>query len=803
VQLKFLICLLISLPISAFGQVQWQCLGPFNTKDKLANQNYGHISAISAHPTNDSTDIYIGASGVWHTSDGGEHWQNITDSYELPVLGVRDIFVDYSKQPRFIAVCNGGEHPTQDRYSCGVIYSNDGGETWQASQIENSHDLQNNRAYSIVQGAKSNIFYAAINGKIYISTNSAKSFELLTLSNNDKAMLYQAGDHQAIKCMWYNQPRDMLFYSTKTNVHNGKRYAPALYCIKDISTNRPAAIDISAIVAKTKKPKDLFTLCMSAASDAEPNMLFVTRTYEAPSTPERFVVNLNTLQVEEEFAINTNGYVYDGEHYGVVHINKFKSEIQYFGGLVLGRSTDAGNSYESCYSYSFGSNNTPHADIRTYIATKHSKDGNSDHILLGTDGGLSFSSNSGKTFRNLNGSFLPITDFYGCSVSPFSGVISAGSQDNSIMSYLPDKNEWIVDIRGDGYDVAYSKTKPNFALGQYNYLASMSTSNDIAPFVGGVAGDETGEGIRYRTLSSSNSTGNIYFMRRKMQVLTPGINRWTALPSSPSLPNYAATIAVGGDADEYIYVANLWQGAGTVWRSTDHGNTWQDITANRCNTCAKACGVGDNKIFKLELGATPRDVYASFGYFDDYFDLSKGVNRIWQSSDAGDTWTDMSNGLPAYPIWDLKYHAPSNTLFCSNALGVYARNLNALIPIWQPYGQGMAKSIIGELEIDVVGNRLIACTYGRGIWAAPLPASDVQNVRRGTITFRSDDSLACAYLGQAIVLGKKAMMVVEQPLYIPPHCYIKVRNRNQLQLNGRGKIIATGRSESEWLKIGK
>jgi hypothetical protein len=108
--------------------------------------------------------------------------------------------------------------------------------------------------------------------------------------------------------------------------------------------------------------------------------------------------------------------------------------------------------------------------------------GESDYIYLGTDGGLSFSNNGGKSFVNLNGESLPITQFYGMGVSPFTGSISAGSQDNSIMSYLPKEKKWIVAIRGDGYDVEYDKLRPNIAYGQYNSRAMMMTKNDVAPF---------------------------------------------------------------------------------------------------------------------------------------------------------------------------------------------------------------------------------------------------------------------------------------------------------------------------------
>jgi hypothetical protein len=119
----------------------WTCLGPRQNDTALyKNQNFGAISCISAHPQADSIDIYIGTptGGIWHTIDGGVHWQCLSDNFDKPVNGITSLIVDYNAMPRKIFASTGFASVHVESICAGIIFSTDDGASWQQSKFEDS-----------------------------------------------------------------------------------------------------------------------------------------------------------------------------------------------------------------------------------------------------------------------------------------------------------------------------------------------------------------------------------------------------------------------------------------------------------------------------------------------------------------------------------------------------------------------------------------------------------------------------------------------------------------------------------------
>jgi hypothetical protein len=514
-------------------------------------------------------------------------------------------------------------------------------------------------------------------------------------------------------------------------------------------------------------------------------------------TPQFYKINSATYKVLNTWMPKVPGESYSYDHFPCVFMHDEQVASQYLCGYTCSKSSDTGKSFIANYTYSFGDNNTPHTDVRSMLISKPSADGLADHILLGTDGGLSFSNNSGKTFRNLNGASLPLTQFYGISVSPFSGNISGGSQDNSIMTYDAKQNKWIIAIRGDGYDVSYSKTKPGIGIGEYNYCVPSYTTNDVAPFTSFMS-SENERTSQYRNLVSTKN-GKTYFAREQVFVNKDGTMNWKATKGRADLPDLITSLAVGGDDDEFMYVASRWQDEQkSVWRSIDGGATWQNISRTK-NADSTMPVLGWHKIMSLECSPNGRQVFASFGYFNDNEDVNNGRKRVWMSKNSGDDWVDISDGLPALPAWDLLYHEASNHLFCCNAYGVYSLDLSSFVLKWQKFGEGLPMNFGCEMDIDVLNNRIVLGTFGHGIWAADLPSDflNTQVLRRGKIIFENVDSTACATLQKPIILKRKAQLIIRQPLYVGKDVFIKAKKKSQVIFEGRGKIIAIGKKEED------
>src|SRR5689334_20894290 len=105
-----------------FKALQWREVGPFRG---------GRVDAVVGDPTRPMV-FYFGAvnGGVWKTSNGGNTWRNITDG-KSDISSVGAIAVAAS-DPNVIYVGTGESQLREDlTYGTGVYRSTDGGEHWQ------------------------------------------------------------------------------------------------------------------------------------------------------------------------------------------------------------------------------------------------------------------------------------------------------------------------------------------------------------------------------------------------------------------------------------------------------------------------------------------------------------------------------------------------------------------------------------------------------------------------------------------------------------------------------------------------
>lgn len=113
----------------ALSPGDWSYFGPGNIG--------GRIRSILIHPTNPST-IWLGSvgGGIWKSTDGGASWRAIDDF--LPALGIGCMALDPTNPSRLLAGTGEGFFETVEGSSntaalrgAGIYSSVDGGETWQ------------------------------------------------------------------------------------------------------------------------------------------------------------------------------------------------------------------------------------------------------------------------------------------------------------------------------------------------------------------------------------------------------------------------------------------------------------------------------------------------------------------------------------------------------------------------------------------------------------------------------------------------------------------------------------------------
>ena len=188
-------------------------------------------------------------------------------------------------------------------------------------------------------------------------------------------------------------------------------------------------------------------------------------------------------------------------------------------------------------------------------------------------------------------------------------------------------------------------------------------------------------------------------------------------------------VTVGGTQ----YIAAAWCGpcnpsfpdglgfrAGVVMLNNS-GGTWH-VTAQQCSgaTSCPAGGLPNRYISGVKVDtANPNHAYVTLSGYSRKWMIGPddpGVGHVFQTSNGGSTWSDVSGNLPDLPMDDVVYRG--GTLVVGSDVGVFVSSDNGAT--WSRLGTNLPNVVIGQLTVDPNGV-LVAATHGRGIWTMPSP----------------------------------------------------------------------------------
>jgi hypothetical protein len=96
-----------------------------------------------------------------------------------------------------------------------------------------------------------------------------------------------------------------------------------------------------------------------------------------------------------------------------------------------------------------------------------------------------------------------------------------------------------------------------------------------------------------------------------------------------------------------------------------------------------------------------------------------GVGHVFQSTDNGATWTDISANFPDVPANSIQALS-DGSLVVGTDLGVVYRQPGTTT--WTRLGTNLPLTVDMDVELGPDGN-IYAATHGRGIWSIPKPAT--------------------------------------------------------------------------------
>lgn len=375
--------------------------------------------------------------------------------------------------------------------------------------------------------------------------------------------------------------------------------------------------------------------------------------------------------------------------------------------------------------------------------------------------GLSTGSCSGTNqFDDLNQNLGSMTQFVSFSQHPTDpNTLLGGAQDNGspATSQATTNSSWGNVLGGDGgYNAIDPGATSNFyasnpdvppgGLGVQLCPSGVNCNDSGFSFVvtsNTVGGDDGAFYFPY-ILDPQSSTAMLVGTCRVWRgprtggaftVLSLNFDTLSSATCSGSEVNQVSAVAAGGPTDangsSVIYATTSALGpldgplsspaGGRVWVTTNASAgipAFADVTDN-----GPQGNINPNQFPLSSVAVDSSDPTGNTAYFT-VMGFTGGPGHVWQTRNAGASWSDFTGNLPDSPVNAVVVYAAMSQVFVATDVGVFASSISA--PSWTELGPVSSTDAPGFLPNVAVtalgvfnsgGQQLLrASTYGRGIW---------------------------------------------------------------------------------------
>ncbi len=692
---------------SLFQDLHWRSVGPFRG---------GRVLAVAGAP-NDARRFYFGAvnGGVWQTDDAGRTWVPIFDQVDVGSIGAIAIA---PSSPKTIYVGSGEADMRSDiAQGIGMFRSKDGGATWQAIGLNDTQQI----GKILVDPRNANVLLVAALGHPYGPNEQRGVFRSIDGGKTWVKTLYKDANTGAID-LAYQPGNPSVVYAAmwQTRRPPWNTYPPSngpgsgLY--KSIDGGRtwhhlsghglPAAPARMGLATSPAKPKRVYALVDSD----DPGQGGLYRSDNA---------GIAWRKVTGDKRIWKRGW-----YFGGITANPKDGDQLWVQNTIMLRSDDGGAHFIPVKGDPTGD------DFHTlWIDPK-----NPDRRILGVDQGTLVTINGGRTwsswFNQPTGQFYHVsTDnsfpyrIYGSQQD--SGAASVASRSDNKADGLTMGDFHEVAPGGESDEIAPDPDDPDIVYGgRVQRLDRRSGQvRDVDPtfaFPGEYRGTWT------LPLTFGQRDHALYFGNQRLFRTTNGGQTWTSI--SPDLtrpdpgvppnldPPTVKDAGVKGPRRGVIYDIGtspvrdglIWVGTddGLIWRTNDAGAHWANVTPPLLGPWSKV-GIIEPSHFE------PNVAYAAI----DRHRLDDQRPYIIRTRDGGQTWTPITNGLPAdggpNSVNVVREDAVRpGLLFAGTERSLYVSFDDG--ENWQPLNRGLPASSVRDIKVH--GNDLVIATHGRGFY---------------------------------------------------------------------------------------
>jgi hypothetical protein len=399
--------------------------------------------------------------------------------------------------------------------------------------------------------------------------------------------------------------------------------------------------------------------------------------------------------------MSTGGDACDGQcwYNMVLRVHRTDPNVVYRGTVHVFKSLDGGATWTDL-SNSWGSSQKVHQDTHEFLMDP----GDPETFYVGCDGGVWKSTDGGSTFVNRNGN-LSTVQFYAVGVDANdTETICGGAQDNSSLARATSDVWDLQQVTGDGFVCHINPVDPNYAYitsypGSYPaiYRSTTGVFGSFSVVTGSGRGITAGDRINWVTpyVLDPLDPSILYLGTHRVYKSVDHGSTWVQVGPADLTGGSGSLLSLEINRN---FPSNLYSGSasGRVWRSSDSGTTWTDITA----------GLPSRSI--NDIASDPTEPGRSFAVVGGF-----NTAHLWEWTEASG-WVARGGGLPNVPANSVVMITGTD-LMVGTDTGIF-RSADGGVT-FEPYMEGLPEGlVVTDLKFDVPQSTVTAGTYGRGAW---------------------------------------------------------------------------------------
>ncbi|MGQ0720928.1 MAG: hypothetical protein ACT4PE_05050 [Candidatus Eiseniibacteriota bacterium] len=705
----------------------------------------GRCTSIAFDPT-DAGVVYVGTAGggLWKSTDAGSSWAPLTDFETSLSIGAVAVL---PWNPSIVLAGTGDGNYVSfggnllDPFGVGMLRSTNAGATWNPTSLQ--YPESGTHGFNAIAPGPSGTVLAGANDGLWRSTDDGATWTRTVPAGNIMDVAWKPGSASRVYIAKCNDP--FVTSIADAGVHVS---TDAGLTFSRVGTGQPP----SGLVGHTRlatTPADPAYVYANVVNLTTSGTLGVYRSTDDGATWSPRNATLNMTAAQGWFDVSLVADPDDAEKILAGGVSLYRSTN---GGVVL---QPVGNVFPQ------GDDANPHVDHHAAVY----EPGSSSNVWVACDGGVWRSTDDGSTWSSRRTGIVSF-QFYDVCVAQGPGFFAmGGTQDNGSVGRSAQATWFGPTLFGDGSICNVSPTNPNVVYAQQQFSSHFKSVN------GGSTWQAINQGLPGGVTFIAPQDEDPFVGNHLYTEASGGIYRTT---NGGALWENVAPQSARSIAFSRVDGNTVWTTSSTswgTWVTTDDGASW---------TLASSFPSAG---FETQIRTHPTDAETAFVTFGGY---ATGLPKVLRTTDLGASWTDVSGDLPDVPVSTfIADPASPDAWFVGTDAGVWTSTDGGAS--WTPFGSDLPNIIVVDLEIQSdgalpPGRKLVAATYGRGVWEVDLPSVAVDapapapprsrslmldapfpNPSRGEAVLRwAARSAAPARLEIVDVTGRRVAVIVDQ-----------------------------------------